>query len=118
VVDVMKIKSAAYLALGVFLTTLLSGCLTQEQRREKQQQQKELREEAHLRSLQKRCDSFGFKRETPEYSKCMMAQAKEDNLNAYRNGVLKNQDEETQRKAWRDVNDALKPTWIPEVTQK
>jgi len=112
----MKVKRVTYFALCVFLPTLLCGCLTQEQRREKQQQQQELREEAHLRSLQKRCDSFGFKRETPEYSNCMMAQAKEDNLNAYRNGVLKNQDEERQRKAWRDVNDSLKPTWVPQVT--
>jgi hypothetical protein len=76
-------------------------------------QEKMLQQRAYLNNLQTRCESFGFKRNTNEFSSCMMLQKQQDDNIAIQEAQLREQAADRQRKALRDMNDALKPQWIP-----
>ena len=76
-------------------------------------QEKKLQERAYLNELQTRCAGFGFKRDTNEFSNCLMVQKQQDDTKAFRDAQLKEQSAERLRKSLRDMNDALKPQWIP-----
>ena len=76
-------------------------------------QEKKLKDRAYLNELQARCLGFGFKRNTNEFSNCLMVQKQQDDTKAFQDAQIKAQSAERLRKSLRDMNDALKPQWIP-----
>jgi hypothetical protein len=90
------------------------NCLDRLENAQRRQQQK-LQERAQLNDLQNRCEAFGFQQGTTAYSNCLMNQKQQDEQKAYQNRLLREQAAERQRKALRDMNDALKPQWPIEV---
>jgi hypothetical protein len=59
------------------------------------------------------CLGFGFQTGTNAFANCMMLQKQQDDTIAIQEAQLREQAADRQRKALRDLNDALKPQWIP-----
>jgi len=78
------------------------------------QQERMVKEQAYIQVLASRCSAFGFKQGTTEFSNCLMAQKMQDDENTFRQKVLEEQAADRRRKALKDMNDALKPQWIPD----
>ena len=88
------------------------NCLTQAEQKVSQrtyQQQKYNREQEELQTLQRKCDSYGIKRGTPDYSQCLMNVQKQEADNNYRNAQLNQEQERIRQQSLRDFNDAIKP---------
>ena len=88
------------------------SCLDREENKDRyraQQQQQQAKSEMFRNS----CLSFGFQTGTSAFANCMMLQKQQDDSIAIQKAQLREQASERQRKALRDLNDALKPQWIP-----
>jgi hypothetical protein len=106
------------LLIALCLSILTFGCATPEENiaiARKKHQDKTEKERIYILELQNRCENFGFKKDTKRFANCMMIQRKNDYEKSFREGLLKDQAEERSRKQWRDLNESLKPRWIPET---
>jgi hypothetical protein len=88
------------------------NCLTEASRQSEArtiQQQRNNREVEELHSLRRRCDGFGFRNGTPEYSQCLMKLQQQDNENRFRAAQVNQEQEKIRQQSLRDFNDAIKP---------
>ena len=101
-------EANAYSAGQRFGNSVYWSCLEREENKQKVEAQL-IEQQAQIESLRRRCDAFGFQRNTANYSQCMMDLQRQDIDAKFKAIEINQENARIRQKALRDMNEALKP---------
>lgn len=88
------------------------NCLTEASQQSQQrsyQQQRNNQEVEELHRLRKRCESYGFRAGSSEFSQCLMKLQQQETENRFRATQINQEQEKIRQQSLRDFNEAIKP---------